>query len=97
MNGSLKTAAPTSHNFLEIAKRKYVDACVHGSGPFCVRVFDGKNIYLYDTFEEAAEHTSRDPKFRFEDLSLQPVKPCRMIPDAYDPEELCRERRENRG
>jgi hypothetical protein len=37
-------------------------------------VFDGKNIYLYETFEEAAEHTSRDPKFRFEDLSLEPVQ-----------------------
>jgi hypothetical protein len=98
MNGSLKSAAPTEFgNWLEKARRKYVGACVHGSGQFCVRVMDGKNVYLYETFEAAAEHTSQNPKFRFEDLTLEPVKPCRTIPDAYDPEEARRERREKRG
>ena len=95
---NLKSATPTEFgNWLEKARRKYVGASVHGSGQFLVRVFDGKNVYLYETFEAAAEHTSRDPKFRLEDLSLEPVKPCRIIPDAYDPEELRKERRERRG
>jgi hypothetical protein len=97
MNGSLKSAAPTEFgNWLEKARRKYVGACVHGSGQFLVRVFDGKNIYLYETFEEATEHTSRDPKFRLEDLSLERVKPCRTIPEPFDVDEMRRERREKK-
>ena len=97
MNGSLKHAEPTEFgNWLEKVRRKYVGACVHGTGPFCVRVMDGKNVYLYETFEAAAEHTSQNPKFRFEDLSLESIKPCRIIPDAYDADEARRERRERR-
>jgi hypothetical protein len=58
---------------------------------------DGKNIRLFESFEEAATFTSLDTKYRFTDLAQEPPAPCRTIGDAYDPDELRRERREKRA
>jgi hypothetical protein len=58
---------------------------------------DGINIRLFDHFEDAAEFCSQDPKYKYLDLAKEPIKPCRTIPDAYDPEEARRERRERRA
>lgn len=85
--------------WLERAKRIFVDAQIHGSGRYAIAVMDHVNVYLYETLEESAEHLSRDPKFRFYDLEtyVPPVrKVYRTIPDAYDVDELRRERREKR-
>jgi hypothetical protein len=54
---------------------------------------DGKNIRLFETFEEATEFTSQDPKYKFDDLSLEPVR-MRTIPEPFDVDEMRRERRE---
>src|SRR5580692_8980205 len=40
-------------NWLEIAKRKWSGASITGSGQFSVRLMDGRNIRLFETFESA--------------------------------------------
>lgn len=100
MNGSLKPAMPTEFgNWLEKCRHKYVGACVHGSGQFLVRVFDGKNVYLHETLDAAQKHVSQDPKFRLEDLSIEPVRQTNgfsNIKSQSDWEDKLWERRQER-
>ena len=58
---------------------------------------DGKNIRLFETFESAAEFCSQSTAYRFTDLAREWPAPCRTVGDAYDPDELRRERREARA
>ena len=83
-------------NWLETAKRKWSGASITGSGRYSVRLMDGKNICLFETFESAAEFCSQSAAYRFTDLAQEPPAPCRTVGDAYDPDELRRERREAR-
>jgi hypothetical protein len=83
-------------NWLEVAKRKWSGASITGSGRYSVRLMDGKNIRLFETFESAAELCSQSAAYRFTDLAQEPPAPCRTVGDAYDPDELRRERREAR-
>ena len=70
-------------NWLSRAKRKFVSAdgtrhaVIHGSGRYAVAVMNRIDVFLYPTFEEAAAHTSQDPKYRQYDLALEQDKPCR--------------------
>lgn len=82
-------------NWLEKARLRWRGAIVHGSGQFAVCVMNHKDIYLFPTFESAAELTSQDTKYRQHDLS-QYRDFLDKMPDPYDPEEVRRERREER-
>jgi hypothetical protein len=84
-------------NFLEIAKRKWSGASITGSGRYSVRLMNGRDIRLFSTFEEAAEFCSQSPSYKYLDLAAEPPAPCRTVGDAYDPDELRRERREKRA
>jgi hypothetical protein len=88
--------------WLERAKCCFVGATIHGSGRYAVAVMNHVDVFLYETMEESADHLSQDPKFRFYDLltfapPVHKMNPCRTIPDAYDPDEGRRERRERRA
>jgi hypothetical protein len=88
-----QTEQPAFTAWLEKAKRKWSGATFTGSGRYSVRLMDGKNIRLFETFEEATAFASQDPKYRFDDLSLEPVR-MRTIPEPFDVDEMRRERRE---
>src|ERR1700723_2424140 len=62
-------------NWLEIAKRKWSGASITGSGRYSVRLMDGKNIRLFETFESAAEFCSQSTAYRFTDLAQEPPAP----------------------
>ena len=87
-------------NWLEIAKRKFAGATIVGQGQFAVRVFDHVHVYLYERFEDAAEHTSRDPEIQFTDLAAEPVQKVNIgfsnIKSAVDWDDRLQERREAR-
>lgn len=83
-------------DWLSKAKRKFVGATIHNSGQFAVAVMNHIDVYLFDDFFDAAEFAAKDSKYRLYDLALEPVRPCRTIPDAHDADELRRERREKR-
>lgn len=83
-------------NYLETAKRLLGPECpVSGSGRWCLKT--PMAAYLFET-REAAIATMLDPNDKYcrvFDLMPAPLV-ARTIPDAYDPEELRRERREQR-
>jgi hypothetical protein len=87
-------------DWLSKAKRTFVGATIHNSGQFAVAVMNHVDVFCFNDFFDAAEFSAKDSKYRLYDLSEEPVhkmKPCRTIPDAYDPEEARRERRANRA
>jgi hypothetical protein len=83
-------------NYLETAKRLLGPDCpVQGHGRWCLKT--PMAAYLYET-REAAVASMLDPNDKYcrvFDLSPAP-RAARTIGDAYDPEELRRERRERR-
>lgn len=91
-----QNGAQTAVNWLEIAKRKYYAATVHGSGRWCVIVFDHINIYLFPDRSDAEQFCMGHPPYKIVDLAQEPTPVCRTIPDAHDADELRRERREKR-
>jgi hypothetical protein len=88
------------HNFLELCKRSFPGHVVGGSGRFALYTPAagpmGK-ILLFENRDDAAAHILDLKRVQIVDL-LEPATPlCRTIGDAYDPEELRRERREQRN
>jgi hypothetical protein len=101
-NHQTRSAEPQqNYEWLSRAKHIFFGAVIHGSGRYCVAVMNRIDIFLYETHEEAAMHLSQDSKYRFYDLATcaepRVQKTARTIGDAYDPEELRRERREKRA
>ncbi len=89
-----------NNNFLEAAKRRFPGHVVGGSGRFALYTPGmgsmGK-ILLFENREEAAAQILDPKAVQIVDLLALPVSTCRTVPDAYDPDELRRERRERRG
>ena len=83
-------------DWLSKAKRKFVGATLHDSGRYCVAVMNHVDVYAFETHDDAAVFMAGHPQYRLYDLAQEPIKPCRTIPDAYDPSEHRRERRERR-
>jgi hypothetical protein len=88
-----------NHDWLSLAKQQFPGWTVGGVGRFALHspAF-GKEfgkILLFETREEC-ERNILDPKHAF-CVDLMPATHCRIIPDAYDPEEARRERRERQN
>jgi hypothetical protein len=98
-------------NFLELAKRRFPSAIVNGNCRYAVcsscagkpqTVTADVNRVILVSDKALAEELKKKPCGRpfceriHELHDLQPSPVCRSIPDAYDPEEARRERREKR-
>jgi hypothetical protein len=89
-----------SYEYLAVAKRRWPQNCVGGSGRFALYtpaagVF-GK-ILLFETREEAQRLIADHGRVQIIDLLEPPVPICRTVPEPYDHEEARRERRERKN
>jgi len=71
---------PAFGDWLSRAKHWRPNAVISGTGRFAVRLMDGKNIRLFERFEEAVAFTSADPIRRFTDLAT--IRTIEEILDA---------------
>lgn len=93
------------NNWLEIARRKWNNCPIQNagdcSGRYAVQVI-GENsgrtlrVILCESEEQQQSVALGYDRCNKVDL-MPPSTACRTIPDAYDPEEARRERRERRG
>jgi hypothetical protein len=88
------------HNWLEIAHARWTNCPIKGDGRWAIQVIglNGRTREVVLCADEAtAKSASHFYDHCFRHDLLAPVRFGRTIPDAYDPEEHRRERRENRG
>jgi hypothetical protein len=97
MNSGRANTVEQFEPWTERAKRRFFGATIHGSGRYVVAIMDHQNVYAFETHTEAVTFMAGHPQYRLYDLNEEPVRPCRTIPDAYDVDELRRERREQRA
>jgi hypothetical protein len=69
-------------NWLEIAKRRFFGATIHGSGRYLVAVMDHVNVYCFETYDEAATFMAGKP-YRLYDLNDQPPDRLERMRDPY--------------
>jgi len=85
---------------LECAKRRFPDQCIGGTGRWALYTpAAGRfgKVLLFESRDEAQRHILDPKRVQVIDLLEPPVPVQRISGDFYDPEELRRERRENRG
>lgn len=83
-------------NWLEIAKRKFPDAKIIGTGRWALQPLDSpKTVLLFESYLEARSQVQDETRVSITELKLEDdMDVLSRVRDVYDRDEARRERRE---